>query len=246
MQAQLSADISALESGEATFACYCTPRGQVIGLLLVGRKDDTYLVVASSDLLPGILARLQMFVLRSKVEFSTRADLCLYGIDQAGDVPAPGVFQPNNVKLHYLFAKSTDEAGVNPEQFREQEIRSRVTWLGSGTTEKFIPQMLGYENIGALSFTKGCYPGQEIVARTHYLGKVKRKPVVLEVEEKLLISPASRVELLLADSWSGGTVIDSVARDENGTLFFIVTAKPDGAEPEQLKHLDRTYRCATI
>jgi len=81
LQAQLSADIAALEPGDATFACYCTPRGQVIGLLLVCRQDDGYLVTAAAVLLQQILTRLKMFVLRSRVEFSAQPGIavCVIG-----------------------------------------------------------------------------------------------------------------------------------------------------------------------
>jgi hypothetical protein len=105
--------------------------------------------------------------------------------------------------------------------------------------------MLGFDQIGAVSYTKGCYPGQEIVARTHYLGKVKRNPVIVQVQEELLINPAERVGLRRADAWSEGTVIDSATNDEAGTLCFIVAPAEPAVGPEELRYQDRSYRCAT-
>ena len=55
-----------------------------------------------------------------------------------------------------------------------------IPWLSDETTEEFIPQMLNLEQLGGISFTKGCYTGQEIVARTHYLGKAKRSLFLAE------------------------------------------------------------------
>jgi folate-binding protein YgfZ len=245
LQAQLSADIAVLEPGEATFACYCTPRGQVIGLLLVCRQDEGYLVATAAELLPRILTRLKMFVLRSRVEFSAQPGSAVCGIEPQEDIPAPGVFQPGGLPMRYLFPENAGEANDRSERFKALEISNRVTWLGSETAEKFIPQMLGFDQIGAVSYTKGCYPGQEIVARTRYLGKVKRTPVVVHIQEELLINPAERVELRRGDAWSKGTVIDSVPIDEAGMLCFIVAPEDPGAEVEELRYQDRSYRCAT-
>ena len=70
----------------------------------------------------------------------------------------------------------------NAEAWRAGELLSGIVWLNSKSSDSYIPQMLGFENIGAVSFRKGCYPGQEIVARARYLGKVKRKPLVATIE----------------------------------------------------------------
>jgi folate-binding protein YgfZ len=246
LQAQVSADIAVLEPGEATFACYCTPRGQVIGLLLVCRQDEGYLVATAAALLPRILTRLKMFVLRSRVEFSAQPGIAVCGIEPQEDIPAPGVFQAGGLPLRYLFPENAGEANDRTERFKALEILNRVTWLGSETAEKFIPQMLGFDQIGAVSYTKGCYPGQEIVARTRYLGKVKRKPVIVQTREELLVQPTDRVELRREDAWSAGTVIDSVAIDGAGTLCFIVAPEEPGDAPDELRYQDRSYRCATI
>ena len=246
LQAQLSADIAALAPGKATFACYCSPRGQVIGLLLVCRKDNEYLVATSAELLPRILIRLKMYVFRSRVEFSARPGIGVYGIVPQEDISGPGVFAPGGTRLRYLLSESAGEANGRAERFKTHEIRNRVSWLGPETTEKFTPQMLGFDQIGAVSFTKGCYPGQEIIARVRYLGKVKRKPVLVEVEEELLARPAERLELRRKGAWSAGTVIDCVPVDGPGALCFIVAPVEPGAGPDELRYQDRTYRCATI
>jgi tRNA-modifying protein YgfZ len=62
------------------------------------------------------------------------------------------------------------------------EIHAGIPHISLATQEKFVPQMINYELIGAVNFKKGCYPGQEIVARTHYLGKQKRRMVLAEID----------------------------------------------------------------
>jgi folate-binding protein YgfZ len=241
---QLSADIAALAPGDASFACCCTPKGQVIGLLLVCRQGDDFLVTGSAELLPLVLARLKIFVLRSRVEFSVGPGLKVYGAESTPGLSAVGTFQPAGLGLHYDFSQEPDAVEMPDDLFKAAEISHRVAWLGAETTEKFIPQMLGYEEIGAVSFSKGCYPGQEIVARARYLGKVKRKPVIVRTIESLAVKPADHVELLRGATWSPGVVINSAAAD-NGTLLFIVASIEPEGDPVELRYGERIYRCAT-
>jgi hypothetical protein len=244
LQNQLSADIAALKPGDACFAAYCSPKGKVLGLLLVGKGEDDYLVAAAADLLPGILDRLRIFVMRTRVEFSLEPGLRLYGVEPSSDPAAGGYFQPDDLPLYYLFSgQPADEPGG---AFKAKELRCGISWLNADTAEKFIPQMLGHDQIGAVSFSKGCYPGQEIVARARYLGKVKRKPVVVQVEGNLATRPSEAVEICRGDSWDRGTVIDSVTLGSGDTLVLIVAPAEPDSTISSLRHGDRVYRCATI
>lgn len=245
LQNQLSADIDALASGSAGFACYCTPKGQVIALLLVCRLDQGFAVVGAAELMPQLLARLKMFVFRTRVEFSAEPELKVYGARTGQQPCEPGVFEPGASGLCYRVSAEPPPGGMLEASFKMAEILAGVVWLGADTTEKFIPQMLGFDRIGAVSFSKGCYPGQEIVARTRYLGKVKRSPVIVRTTEPLAAKPSEKIELLRGQTWSAGVVIDS-ASSEDGTVLFIVAPNDPDDPPATLKHEGLLYRCATM
>ncbi len=230
LQAQLSADIAALGVGETTFACYCSARGQVLGLLLVLRTEDNFLVAASAELLPALLQRLAMFVLRARVEFSIAPELKVYGVGGPG------------YRISAEELSSSGDLGA----WKKQELGNGVAWLGPETSEKFIPQMLGLDEIGAVSFSKGCFPGQEIIARAKYLGNVKRKRLLLSVDGTLDVAPGARLRLLSRGEWSGGTLVDySQPGGQDNTLLFIVASAGSSAPVEQLEIENQTYRCAT-
>ena len=228
LQSQLSADILALGDGEKTFACYCTPKGKVLGLLLVGRNEAEYLVAANSELLPGILQRLKMYVLRSRVTISETGAVVVAG--QSGAE----------------FGSSAEvDAMENAEAWRAGELLEGVVWLNAESTDSYIPQMLGFENIGAVSYRKGCYPGQEIVARTRYLGKVKRKPLIAMVDGSPAPGTGARIRVRRGETWSDAAVVDSARLDEQRTVVFTVApGDPDG-NAEELEIDGRVYRCAT-
>ena len=223
LQAQLAADISALPPGGSTFAAYCNPRGQVIGLLLVGRDDDGWLLVAAADLLDGITRRLKMFVLRSKVRFEPVQTGSVVGL-LAGEVatgaslllsPVPGL-------VYTLTEAATDAALLS--SWRSEELLLGVCWLNAASTERFIPQMLGLEKIGAVSFSKGCYPGQEIIARTRYLGKLKRRPALVLIEAELDDLPGHDCVLDTGTETLQGVVVDHARPGPGQTLALVVAA----------------------
>lgn len=246
LHAQLSADIKALEDGDSTFACYCTPRGQVLGLLLVGKHEETYLVTASSELLPGIIRRLNMFLLRSELNIDLPAGLTVSGLEPqetaAGvDNGIEVVFSPGTLPLRYAIGLANTTSGESFNYWRFAELSNGVSWLGPGSSEKFIPQMLGFENIGAVSFSKGCYPGQEIVARARYLGKVKRKPLIATVAGQVDIGAGSQLQLDYEEETVDGTLLDSATAGNHNTLMVIVTRGKDAATPSSISFEDHSY-----
>lgn len=228
LQSQLSADIAALGEGETTPACYCTPKGKVLGLLLIGRDDEGYLLAANDELLAGILQRLNMFVLRSRVTFEETGAVAVTGPDGA----------------MFGCASRADEM-ENVEAWRARELLAGVTWLNAGSSDSYIPQMLGFENIGAVSFQKGCYPGQEIVARARYLGKVKRRPLIVTIEGAPELATGSKARVRRGEHWSDAVVVDSARLDRDRTVVFTVAPGEPEAAAEELEIDGRPYRCAT-
>lgn len=247
LQAQLSADVAALAHGGATFACYCSPRGQVYGLLLVCRCGDEFRLIADAALLRGMLERLGMFVLRARVAFERAYDLEVSAHESAAlqDVD----YQPGGFDLCYrcVAAGSGTASSERAAGWKEKELRRGIVWLGPQTTERFIPQMLGFDRIGAVSFGKGCYPGQEIIARARYLGEVKRKPLLLQITGLGELAPGSSLKLQDDRAWLQGTVVDSVNLSGRlkETLAFVVSPVPAGSI-ERAEYEGGSYRCATI
>jgi hypothetical protein len=250
LHGQFSADIAALADGDSTFACYCSPRGQVYGLLLVCRAADEFRLVGNAELLPAMLKRLGMFVLRARVVLEPADDLSVSALPAAESVTRPGEdFLPAGLGLVYRVGGAGPSTTATRAKWKEQELRRNIAWLDPRTSERFIPQMLGFDRIGAVSFSKGCYPGQEIIARARYLGKVKRKPLLLQVVGAPDLPGGDSVLLRDGQEWLQASVVDSVVvRSVEGaaeTLVFVVSPVPDGVV-EAVEHAGITYRSATI
>jgi len=245
LQAQLSADIAALEDGQSTFATYCSPQGKVFGLLLIAKHNDHYMMVGSAQLLPSIVQRLRIYIFRSKVEITPLDKLQVCGVlpSQPAD-PASPVFAPGSLPLHYTVVSEGTQSDEAANRWRQSELSLGVAWLDANTTEKFIPQMLGYDQLGAVSFSKGCYPGQEIVARTHYLGRVKRKPLLTTIVGQVVIENGSRVQIQYATETVNGTLVDTAPAGTENTLMFIITRVEDEKKPVSINHEGQSYPSA--
>lgn len=204
LHSQLTSDIKALAKHTARHAGWCTPKGRLLASFIVSREADNYRLLLAEDLRAFCEKRLRMYVLRAKVTLNADEALVVLGLAGAqmaetlatAGLPCPEALlsstrhgaieilrlDAQRVILLCPLAQAPDlwaqlankarPAGLPVWQWLDVENALPLVTLA--TQEAFVPQMLDLEKIGALSFNKGCYPGQEIVARTQYLGKVKR------------------------------------------------------------------------
>lgn len=191
LQGQLSNDLHLLAANHALRAAYCSPQGRVLTLVTLLPQDDGALMLLPSDLLQSILKRLQMYVLRARV--SLQQVECSDRLICGDELPGAARLRDELVHDQYGLAwvASTEPALAwrlldTPEQGPETlpyhanqanlwQILAGLPALGEGSSGQYIPQMLNLDALEAVSFRKGCYTGQEIVARTQHLGRIKRR-----------------------------------------------------------------------
>jgi folate-binding protein YgfZ len=205
LHGQLSSDVAHLDPSHARLAGYCSAKGRLLASFIVWRAiDGDILLSCSADLLEATLKRLRMFVLRAKCVLSDAStELPLFGL--CGPLGtawlaelAPGEAWEKRERLAAI--RLPDAAGcarylcagpVAPplpslplEAWRWLEVESAVARIEQATVEQFVPQMLNYELLGGVDFKKGCYPGQEVVARSQYRGSIKRRSFLFETDAK--------------------------------------------------------------
>lgn len=247
LHAQLAADTASLSDGQACFAAWCSPRGQVIALLLVCRQDSSWFLVTDAGLATAVANRLRMYVLRAKVSIGAQPEIQVAGL-LPDEAPAAGtrVFAPAHVPLRYTLTARGPEDNNALLRWRREEIMHGVTWLQEATSERFLPQMLGVDAIGAVSFAKGCYPGQEIIARTRYLGKLKRIPVLLELEGNPALHPGENCVLVSAGENIEAVVADAVCADGKSTTLRLVAPLEAECAVNAVEFADRNWPARRI
>jgi len=147
---------------DCKLAAWCNPKGRVICLTRVSKSADGYALTLPAELADEVVRRLTMFRFRARVEFTIRDAL-------ASDL-------------------GTDK---DYENWRLENLRNGIPEIQRAQSEAFTPHMLNLDLLGAVSVDKGCYPGQEIVARTHYRGATRRRCLRFDSAEP--VSPGDKI-----------------------------------------------------
>lgn len=240
LQGQLSCDMKELTSQAWLYAAHCDNKGKALSTLFVTRWGDKVVLMNHKDAIAASLAQLQKFGVFSQTEIvDATAQWQLYGVfgTQAQAKLTELLQQPLNESTpQAVTATATDlvlQVGTAPAQFilisapnrlptsaspevwQALEIERGRPTLVSGTLEEYVPQMLNVQALGGISFTKGCYIGQETIARMKYLGRQKRALFRLRGQGQP-VQAGITIEQQLGDNWRrAGTVINAVSRAEN-------------------------------
>ena len=188
LQGQLSNDITKLNSSSVQLNAYCQHQGKILALFWVLRLEDSFFLSFPSDLLEVIQPRLQMFVIMSDVviEDVTKEHIQVGSI---GETLQEALAINEKLSLIITDRQDTSQFNMGPiEHWGKACIDSALPEIFLMTSEKLVPQMLNLDiDEFGVNFSKGCYPGQEVVARLHYLGSAKRRLFAFELGSELNI-----------------------------------------------------------
>lgn len=212
LQAQCMNDVRLLGDGQWQYNGWLSPQGRVLALFRLLRTDaEHYALVLAGQSAPELAQALSRYVLRSKVSIRHDAACYLNGrIALAG--ASPGASMPDPM-LSITDGTLNRELRIDPapaqadaealDVWHRLDMAAGWPWLAPSQRDRWTPHMLSLHRLSAYSLNKGCYPGQEIVARTHYLGKSKR-------ELRALAGTALTVDQPIhAGQQAIGTIIDT-------------------------------------
>ncbi len=243
LQSQLSANIETLDAGVARLTSWNSAAGKTVASPWVLRDESgSFYLILPASLADAVAKRLRLFVLRSRVRIDIPADLGVFGhwgSDlQAGGVMAAAVVDGENPR-RLIVAKAPSARDPNateaPARWREADLRAGLPQVYPATSEKLIPQMLNLDVLGGVSFDKGCYPGQEVIARARYLGRVKRRMQLFSGRGAEMPSPGDP----LGDVPSS-TVVDACPT-ATGWLALVVVAGSPEALPAGIEAVPLPY-----
>jgi folate-binding protein YgfZ len=231
LQGQLSFDMERLTPDYVELAAVSSAQGRVQAVVWLVQRTDAIVLLAPAEQLDTLVARLRKFILRAKVKIEPAASLSL-GIlsDASAPVPARGHLEKSGVSLiHWpvaasrglLIAPAThampDDA-VREAQWRLETIQGGLPQVFPATHETFVAQMLNLDLLQGISFDKGCYTGQEIIARMHFRGQVKRR-MLRFAHPGPPPAPGTRV---VCNGDHAGDVVDSAATENGSELLAVI------------------------
>ena len=218
LHGQFCADLLSLPTGAGCLTAWCSAKGRVITTLFAFRVTAGWTLLLPADLATRVIQRLRMFILRADVKLqASPADAVPIGLD----AEAAGALSPEEQRRLLRHPVETGQMrrfflpGVvaphstpfSAQEWARLDVESGMPWVDAGTSEKFLPQELNLERWQGLSYTKGCYPGQEIVARLRYRGTVKRGLFRLQATRSLQSALLSGRPLQNASGASVATVL---------------------------------------
>jgi folate-binding protein YgfZ len=252
LQGQLTNDINQVTPQLAQLSSYCSPKGRMLGSFWIFQRDDDLYLQLPRAVLPAIFKRLRMFVLRSNVQIEdVSADLARCGLsgicaadvlpfapkaDKASEtndgltvLKVPGeptrfeVIGPADQVASLWQSASALADRVGPDFWTLADIRAGLPNVYEETAEAFVPQMANLQLIGGVSFTKGCYTGQEVVARMQYLGTLKRRMYRAHIDSTERPQPGTELFSPSSDSGQGaGRVVDAAPSPDGGFELLAV------------------------
>jgi hypothetical protein len=248
LQGQLSNDVLGLEPDRARLAGFCSAKGRLQASFVVCKvAADEFALVCASSLLQATLKRLSMFVLRAKCKLDDAStDLPLWGLAGAdaeaaiGDAPvwarrdrdgamivrlpdAAGIARALVVVTAGESHPLTEAPSLSPAAWHWLEVQSGVITIEAATVDRFVPQMVNFELVGGVDFQKGCYPGQEVVARSQYRGTTKRRVFLFDCDAEA--APGEDVYSVDASAEPAGTVVNAATRPEGGGSSALVEVR---------------------
>jgi folate-binding protein YgfZ len=202
---QLTNDVLLMKEGQCRLAAFCNAKGRMQASFVVYKRSaEELLLICRKDLLAQTVKRLSMFVLRAKAKLTDASDeFQLLGL--AGDAALTALNAASAEPWHRRTSGAADVLTLYPalgqvrafwvapkdsiaptgpalsaELWQVGEVMSGIAWVELATFEAFVPQMLNYESVDGVNFKKGCYPGQEVVARSQFRGTLKRRAFIVQ------------------------------------------------------------------
>lgn len=263
LHAQLTCDVEGLAADASSYGAYCTPKGRALATFLLWPTATGYVMQLPAMLREGVRTRLAMYILRSRVkaqddeaaQFGLAGDgASAFIADWLGEAPArlhQVVHGPLGTAIRlpidrYLLIASRDgqselaqrlaaHTGMSESDWDALDIAAGIATLTPETREQFVPQMLNLDALGGVSFNKGCYPGQEIVARMHFLGRVKERLFRARVTSRQPVRPGDRLYGADLGAQAAGTVANAVVSDnDQWNLLAVIQLSSVAAGPVHL------------
>lgn len=240
LQGQMTNDMNKAGS-EIIFSGMCNPKGRLFAFVRIAKFNNVFYIISPKQITESIQKKLSMYVLRSQVKICLMDSIQIFGvINQAEYIKSIAnnnliklITFPNQIDRNIFFCEDMDltelqlpcETSDDSSTWTAYDISSGIPEIYPETQEKFLPHTCNLDIINAINFQKGCYTGQEIVARTQYLGKPKHRSFFGKVKATNTLIPG---QTITHDDSNVGTLVSySMINDEALVLFEKIMSSPD-------------------
>lgn len=209
LQGQITNDINMLDNDPYQFAAHLNHKGRMLSTLIIHKLNETtYHLITTCDVAVKLTQTLKMYVLRAAVTISKVDDLTLVYSDIIVNCQYQLELLPNKFLSIIKVGEELADITISTDLWHHFLISRGIPFIYEQTYAQLIPQQVNFTQLGGVNFKKGCYTGQEIVARMHYLGKTKQKMFNFKCNGSVDIG--QRVISPKIDNQEVGIIVDTV------------------------------------
>jgi len=249
LQGQMTQDIYSIEDSKAALTSILNPQGRIISTAFIFKWGESFILMVSNEVRDKLIAWLSRFILRSEVQI-TQSEDCVFGLNQENarklcvalnidskdvsfesDASCLKIIEADDERAFLVsrsenFLDNLSISTLTTKDWKMADINSGIPIIYKENIEKFIPQMVNLDLINGISFSKGCYTGQEIVARVQHKGKVKQR--MFHITGKASNKKIDSGTAILFEDTKVGTVIESL--EDNGQMHALGVIKNDASK----------------
>lgn len=278
LQGQVSADMQKLTLNNSLLGCHCDFKGKTWSIFYAAQFGEATLLISHQESLVQSLAELKKYGVFAKVDISAAKQWqCLAGTGEqletliremfnalpVGDRQTlsneHGLVMAIDAPITRYMLVLTDQGADKLIERYGQELADPAVWelldiqaglpqIQQATSNEFVPQMMNLQALDGISFSKGCYMGQEVVARTKFLGKNKRAAFILMAEQEATVVPGDGLEAPAGENWRrGGTVLRAAQLNQQTWLLAVVANDTEVGSVMRLKeHPDKVFTVQSL
>ncbi len=225
LQGQMTQDTQSINDGLFHLTSFCNVQGRVISTALIHRSEELFKLILNIDLRDELSNHLQRYILRSKVNIQTSEEL-IFGIYQK-DIrinEEAYICLSNDLQRSVFISNKPPEdidQTITTNDWIEYDINTMIPIISKESSLQYIPQMLNLDELNGVSCSKGCYTGQEVVARVQHRGKIKQRMFKIKTNSENLISAGSEIH---HGSKKVGTVVISKSIDYYSICLAVINS----------------------
>jgi folate-binding protein YgfZ len=270
LQGQLTCDVSAVTVGHPTMGAHCSPQGKVISLFHLFLYQEAYYLLMQRDMVPITISALKKYSIFFKVTLddgppvsaigaifdethpASRWDMASSTADLFAQIPIAAtrsifVCDLQQSAMENTFANEMYALDESTDQWKLLNIAEGIPILYPATTGKFFPHEIHLDQLNAIHFEKGCYIGQEIIARTHYRGKNKNHLYSASVTSKLPPKPGADIfSARQGEIVPCGVIVEAARKEHHHYDILVLTNELDAATQQLYLSRDQTIPILAI
>ena len=246
LQGQVTCDVMQISGEKSSLGAHCNPQGRVISLFYLFLWKENYYLLMPRTLISIAMNALKKYAVFYKVEMADvshhfvilgapQNQLNIISSDDIAIIPNADSTRCYVIGEEPIIRSIVSSISpMNSSEWKLADIKARIPTLYPETSGKFLPHEINLDQLHAISFDKGCYTGQEIIARMHYRGKLKTHLYLSQIQREVPLHPGCDISAQEGEKiYTAGTVVDSAQKEYN-IVYTLITASEADAKNDHL------------